>query len=45
MISAMPWPLYSQKRASVLIVEEVGLALGLVWTGVEKRKSLAFTGV
>jgi hypothetical protein len=44
-VSAMPWPLYSIERDSVPIVQEAGWAPGLVWVGVEKRKSLATTRV
>ena len=43
--NATPPPLYPRKRAPVPMVHDPRWAVGSVWTGVEKGKSLASTGV
>jgi hypothetical protein len=44
-VNATPRPLYPWERAPVPIVEEAGWETASFWTGVERRKSLAPTGV
>jgi hypothetical protein len=39
-----PWHFYPTEWDPILIVQEAGWVPGLVWTGLEKRKSLASTG-
>lgn len=44
-VYAMLRALYPGEMASVSIVQDAGRAPGLMWTGLEKEKSLCFTGV
>jgi len=44
-VISKPQPLYPLERTPAPIVQEAGWAPAPVWTGVENRQSLAFTGV
>jgi hypothetical protein len=43
-VNGTPWPLDTQERSTVSILQDVGRAPGSFWTSVVKRKSLTPTG-
>jgi hypothetical protein len=45
LVNATSWPLYPKKQAPVPITDEAAWATGPVWKDMEKRKSLAATGI
>jgi len=43
MINTMPLSLFNWERAPISFVQNAGLAKGLVWVGLDKRKYLVST--